>query len=111
MTEYRVVLITVPNQTEAQKIARGLVENQLAACVNIIGGVESVYHWKGAIECDTELLLICKTDLRQWPVLAEWVKAHHPYEVPEIIQLPILAGSASYLQWIGESVGCTTMVE
>jgi periplasmic divalent cation tolerance protein len=100
MTEYSVVLITVPDKEQARKIASGLVGEHLAACVNVIPGIESVYRWQGEIHTDTELLLMCKTEASQWDKLCAWVKANHPYDVPEIVRVPIVEGSGDYLNWI-----------
>ncbi len=102
---YLIVLITVPNQAEAEKVARSLLDQQLAACVNIVPQVQSLYWWQGAIQQDDELLLVVKTrtsffEDRVIPA----VRAVHPYEVPEIIALPILMGSPGYLDWLDESM-------
>lgn len=97
-----VVLITTP-QKDAERIARLLVEEKLAACVNIVEKVKSTYWWKGKIEEDTESLLIAKTLLSKMPRLIEHVKQAHPYTVPEIIALPIIAGNPDYLAWMEES--------
>lgn len=99
--QYLVVLITTPSMEVAEKIASHLVEQRLAACVNITTPVRSIYRWEGKIERDEEILLICKTrrDLFD-PDFTTAVKALHPYTVPEIIALPIEMGSATYLDWI-----------
>lgn len=97
---FKIVLITVPSVEEATRLATGLVTEQFAACVNIIPGITSIYTWQGAVQTDTECLLIGKTTQAQWDGLVDWVKQHHSYEVPEIIQLPILAGSSEYLHWL-----------
>lgn len=98
---YVIVLITAPNQETGRTIARYLVENQLAACVNIIQPIESIYTWEGSVQQEEEVLLIAKSraDLVD-SMLVEAVKSVHPYQVPEIIALPIVAGSRSYLDWI-----------
>lgn len=100
MTDFRIVFITVPNMEEAKRIANGLVEAHLAACVNIIPGIQSIYRWQGEIQSDAECLLVCKTETSQWDNLSAWVTNHHPYEVPEILQIPVTAGSQAYLQWL-----------
>lgn len=104
--EYRyvIVFITVPSREVGEQVAHHLLENQLAACVNFIPGVHSLYIWKGAVTADDELLLVVKTraDLFE-EQLVPAVKSVHPYEVPEIIALPVLMGSKSYLDWIEES--------
>ncbi len=100
-TDFIVVLITVPSSEVGERIAAALLEKKLAACVNILPGVTSIYTWKGAVQKDQELLLVVKTraDLFQ-ARLVPAVKAVHPYEVPEIIALPVLMGSPDYLDWI-----------
>jgi len=98
-----VVLITVPSRETGQEIANLLLERKLAACVNIISPITSVYTWEGQPHTDEEALLIVKTrrDLFEDQLLPA-VLAVHPYEVPEIIALPILMGSTRYLDWIEE---------
>jgi periplasmic divalent cation tolerance protein len=100
MSDYSVVLITVPGHEEATRLAEGLVEEHLAACVNIVPVVESIYRWQGEIQHDKECLLICKTGDTRWSALKDWVLKNHSYDVPEIIRLPIAEGSDTYLQWI-----------
>ena len=95
-----VVYITVPSREVGQEIANVLVEGKLAACVNIVPGISSIYHWQGDIEQDDELLLIAKTRGVFFDRLASTVKRIHPYDVPEVIALPIIAGSNEYLAWI-----------
>ena len=101
---YIIVLITVPSKEAGEKVAHHLLERRLAACVNFIPAVHSLYIWQGGITADDELLLVVKSraDLFE-EHLVPAVKAVHPYEVPEIIALPILMGSKSYLDWIEES--------
>jgi periplasmic divalent cation tolerance protein len=98
-----VVLITAPSQTQAQEIAHTLVANHLAACVTLIP-VHSIYSWEGKIHQDEEWQLVIKTDLQRFTELEAAVRTMHPYEVPEIIALPIQAGSQPYLQWIRDQV-------
>lgn len=100
-TPYLVVLITTPTMEVAEKIATHLVEKQLAACVNILPPIRSIYRWQGKIEREEEILMICKTrrDLFD-PGFTSAVKTLHPYTVPEIIALPIALGSTAYLDWI-----------
>ena len=99
--QYILVMITAPSQEVAQIIADSLLGKRLAACVNFISPVHSVYFWKGKIDSEDEVLLLVKTreDLFQ-DRLVPAVKAAHPYETPEIIALPILMGSPEYLEWI-----------
>ncbi|MCK5240844.1 divalent-cation tolerance protein CutA [bacterium] len=109
--ELCVVLVTVPNQETGEKIARLLVEGRLAACVNCVPGLTSWYHWQGNIEKDQELLLIIKTRRQFVDPLIKLVQSNHPYEVPEIIALPIVAGSASYLAWVEQETTDQEQVE
>lgn len=98
-----VVLITVPSAELGQKIARDLVEKKLAACVNILPPMRSIYTWEGRIVEEEEVLLLCKTRLELFESrLIPAVRALHPYQVPEIIALPVQAGLKEYLDWIGE---------
>ena len=103
MADYGVVLVTVDKQETAAAIAETLVNKQLAACVNLFP-VQSVYTWKGAVQKDDEWQLVIKTALAQLPSLEAKLKELHPYEVPEIIALPIVQGSSAYLQWLAEQV-------
>jgi periplasmic divalent cation tolerance protein len=100
-----VVLITVPSEEVARSIARALVEERLAACVNLVPGLTSIYRWQGEVAEDQEVLLIIKTTTFAFPRLKERVLALHPYTVPEIIALPIAEGHGAYLDWLRESVG------
>jgi periplasmic divalent cation tolerance protein len=100
---YRIVLITCASITEARRIGRSAVEKRLAACANIVPGVESIYWWKGKVERAREVLVVMKTTAARMAALEKEVKRIHSYEVPEFIVLPIVAGSREYLRWIGES--------
>lgn len=100
---YIVVFITVPNKKQAQDIALSLVDCGLAACVNVIPRLESVFKWKGKIDRGKEYLLIAKSKKRLFPKLIRRVKSLHSYEVPEIIAVPIIAGNKDYLDWLDES--------
>ena len=104
MTDKRIVLSTAGSEDEARKIARHLVENRLAACVNLIPRVESIYRWQGEIESATEWLLLIKTTAQRFAAVRDAIDALHSYDVPECIMLPVEDGSASYLQWLGESI-------
>lgn len=98
-----VVLITVPTEEKAREIARALVEERLAACVNILPGLTSVYRWQGEVVEDQELLLVVKTTTFRFPALKERVLSLHPYSVPEILALPVAEGHRAYLDWLRES--------
>lgn len=104
-SDYVVVMMTAPDIASGEEIARTLVEKRLAACVNLLPGVTSFYRWEGRLHEDAEVLLIAKTHGARLPSLQEEVKAIHPYQVPEVIVLPVLYGFEAYLNWIGESVG------
>ncbi len=104
MQEYLVVLVTAPSVEVGQQIANAVLEQKLAACVNIVPGVSSIFFWQGQVQQDQEVLLIIKTraDLFETK-LAPLVQQVHPYDVPEIIALPIVMGSKAYLDWIDET--------
>jgi periplasmic divalent cation tolerance protein len=95
-----VVLVTCPTADRAAEIARALVEERLAACGNVVPGLRSIYRWEGKIQDDAEALLVLKTTRERFEALRDRVLALHPYQVPEVIALPIEAGSAAYLAWI-----------
>lgn len=99
MTSYRVVLMTAPLGL-AHRMARGLVEARLAACVNVVPRIVSHYRWQGRIRRDAEALLICKTRAPLFKKLEAWVMKHHSYSVPEVISLPIDEGHRPYLAWL-----------
>ena len=98
--DIRVVLVTAPGEEEGMKIARALVQEKLVACVNLVNGIRSVYAWKGEICDDPEILLIIKTTDNRFSALKERVRELHPYEVPEVIALPVVAGWEPYLEWV-----------
>jgi len=103
--EYLVVLSTCPNEEVAGSLAEALVKQNLAACVNIIAGVKSVYKWEGKLENSSEVLLLIKTRREVYCQLETTVKELHPYELPEIIAVPIDQGLPQYLGWIDQEVG------
>ena len=103
MEGYLVVLITVPSD-RGEELANLIVEEKLGACVNLVPEVRSTYWWKGKVERDRESLLVIKTSMGKFGKLKERVKEIHPYTVPEIIALPIVAGNEDYLRWIEESL-------
>lgn len=98
--DHLVVFITTPTADVAAQIARALVEERLAACGNVVPGLRSIYRWEGEIHDEAEALLVLKTTRARFEALRERALALHPYEVPEVIALPIEAGSAPYLEWI-----------
>lgn len=99
------VFITVPNEDEGAVIAKALVESRLAACVNIVKNIRSIYSWQGKIEDDSEVLMIAKTRRKLFSDLESRVKELHSYDVPEIIAVPIVSGSGDYLKWLKDSTG------
>ncbi len=102
--EALVVLCTCPDQTSAHEIATALLERRLAACVNRVAGVESLYRWEGRIEQDQEILLLIKTTAARYGALEELIIEMHPYDVPEVLAVAVDEGSARYLDWIADSV-------
>jgi periplasmic divalent cation tolerance protein len=104
MTDKKLVLSTCGSVDEARNLARALVEKQLAACVNIIPQIESLYYWKGKVETSTEYLLVIKTTAGAFDELRDVLTELHSYDVPECLEIAIEDGSAAYLAWIGESV-------
>jgi periplasmic divalent cation tolerance protein len=104
MSEHLVVLSTVAQAEDAERIARALVERRLAACVNVVPGLLSFYRWKGSVQRDDERLLVIKTRRERYAELQHALQALHPYELPEVLALPVEAGSPAYLGWIDENV-------
>ncbi len=104
MTDKRIVLTTAGSEEEARKIARHLVENRLAACVNIIPQIESIYRWQGKVDSSREWLLLVKTTDERFPAVRDAIRELHSYELPECVVLNIEDGSSEYLQWLTGSV-------
>ena len=100
---YRIVLVTCASIAEARTVGRSAVEKKLAACANIVKGVESIYRWKGRVERAREVLVVMKTTVRRLRELEREVNRVHSYDVPEFIVLPIVAGSREYLKWVKEN--------
>jgi periplasmic divalent cation tolerance protein len=100
MSEYIQVLTSVDSREAAQGIAKLLVEKRLAACVQVLGPIRSTYWWQGMIEEAREWLVLAKSRRELYPQLEETIRASHPYSVPEILALPILAGHSAYLEWL-----------
>jgi periplasmic divalent cation tolerance protein len=97
---YRLILNTCPDRATAEMLARLLLEKRLAACVNIVPGLTSIYRWQGQIETAQECLLLIKTAQEHYPAVEFCIREHHPYELPEIIALSIDQGLPDYLHWI-----------
>ena len=100
-----IVLCTCPDLATAERIAETVVGERLAACVNIAPGLTSIYRWEGQIQRDAELLLLIKTRQEVYPLLEARIRQLHPYQIPEIIALPIQTGAAAYLDWIARNSG------
>jgi len=104
MSDKRLLLTTTASREDAQSIAHTLVSHRIAACVNIVGPIESIYRWKGEVEVAQEYMLIIKTSAERVPTLREELRRVHPYELPELVEFGIEGGLPEYLDWIGESV-------
>ena len=104
MEPYRVVLTTVSSRDEAKQIARALIEERLAACVNIAADIESVYRWRGKVDEASEILLVIKTRVEKLAALETALHKLHSYDVPEFLVLKVEQGSATYLKWLDESL-------
>lgn len=103
MEDALIVALSTCPEADARRLASELVRLRLAACVNIVPSVQSIYRWKEQIESDEESLMIIKTADSRWEALAQWLKSNHPYDVPELLALPVTSGLPAYLQWaIGE---------
>lgn len=94
------VFSNLPDQASAAKLAAVLIEQRLAACVNVQAPCTSVYRWQGKVETATEVPIFIKTTRERYPALEAAIRAHHPYELPEIIAVPLVAGLPAYLEWI-----------
>ena len=100
-----VVFCTCPDKAAARKLATGIVDGGLAACVNIVPGVTSVYRWEGRVQEDSECLLVIKSVDKRLEDLSGYVRSHHPYELPEVVAVPVTGGLQAYLDWVaGESM-------
>jgi periplasmic divalent cation tolerance protein len=101
--EYVIVLTTLPADADGAAFARGVVEDRLAACVNLLPAMESIYRWEGAVEQETERQVVIKTSRERVVALWDRVRELHPYDVPEFLVLPVVDGNDAYLRWIAES--------
>ncbi|ANM28700.1 hypothetical protein ABI59_02365 [Acidobacteria bacterium Mor1] len=104
-TPYVVALSTAGSDEQAENLARALLERRLAACVNIVGSVCSVYRWEGKVVREGEHLLVIKTSREMFPQVKATLQELHSYELPEVIMLPVLDGDAGYLDWLGKQLG------
>lgn len=103
-TAVRVVLVTCESAAQAESLAEALVGERLAACVNVVGPIRSIYRWQGEIQHESEYLLVIKTAADRMAALDERIRQLHTYETPEILALPVDAGSAGYLDWLLQQV-------
>jgi len=103
MTSARVVLVTAPDMTTAERLGERLVEERLAACANIVAGIVSIYRWDDRVQRDEEVLIVLKTEQERVEALRERVVTLHPYDVPEVVVLPITGGHVPYLEWLTRS--------
>lgn len=103
-SDFYITLTTCPNTEVANSLAHGAVKQQLAACVNIIPGIQSVYQWQGKIETDNELLLVMKTNQQTLKALELFIQQQHPYDTPEFICINIESGAQAYFDWITSSL-------
>ena len=103
MSNARIVLTTAGSQEEARKIAHTLVDRRLAACVNVVLQVESIYRWQGKVESASEWLLVIKTQTSAFERVRNTIKELHSYDLPECVMLEVAAGSSEYLNWIAEN--------
>ena len=101
--EVVVVFSTFPDVETARRIARELIDDKFAACANVIPKIESIYRWQGKLEQGEETLVFFKTSAARYPAFEEKLKSLHPYEVPEIVSMPVSAGWPQYLGWVAES--------
>jgi len=104
MTDFQIVLSTCADREEAERIAHRLVEQKLAACVNILPGVHSIYRWQGNVESAAEILIVIKTGASLVPEVQSTIANLHSYEVPELLVLPVAGGSEAYLGWLKASL-------
>lgn len=104
MTELMIILCTCPDEDTAARLAKGLVEAGLAACVNILPGVRSIYRWQGSVQDDAEVLLIAKSQAESFGEVERWLTEYHPYDVPEVVGIGADKVSDAYMRWIEDSV-------
>ncbi|THJ23784.1 MAG: divalent-cation tolerance protein CutA [Nitrospira sp. CG24D] len=103
-SEVIIVFVTVPGLREGSRISKAILTSRLAACVNVIPGVQSMYQWKGKIVREKEAMLVMKTTRARYQKLEQKIKQLHPYEVPEVIAMPLICGSPQYIEWVKREV-------
>ncbi|MBI4937792.1 MAG: divalent-cation tolerance protein CutA [Nitrosomonadales bacterium] len=104
MDEIILVLTNLPDRASAQRVAQALIENRAAACVNLLAECSSMYRWQGKVETANEIPLLAKTTRSAYPHLEAIIRAHHPYELPEIVAVPVITGFPGYLQWVAQEI-------
>jgi len=104
MTEILILVCTCPDAATARRLAGGLLERKLAACVNILPEIRSMYRWQGELHDDGEALMVVKTVQQAYAEVEAWLLQHHPYDVPEVLAVQVQAGSAAYLEWVQNEV-------
>jgi periplasmic divalent cation tolerance protein len=109
MTDSIVIFVTAGSETEAETIAKALVEERLVACVNLLPPIRSIYRWEGKVADEQEWLMVMKTTAERFSTVEKRVRSLHSYQVPEIIALPIIAGAEGYLRWLRESTSEQTL--
>ena len=105
MPKALVIFCTCPDEEVASRLATGLVEKQLAACVNILPGIRSIYRWQGVVSEESEVMLVIKSLASRFEEVEAWLLEHHPYDVPEVLALPAEKVSTNYMAWIEASLG------
>jgi periplasmic divalent cation tolerance protein len=106
-TDMLIVWCNAPDAQTAQDLATGLIHSRLAACVNVLSPVQSIYRWDNGIETATEVPLMVKTTNAAYPALEQWLQSHHPYTIAEIIALPVSQGLPAYLNWVSSETHAT----
>ena len=104
MTEILILVCTCPDAATARRLAGGLLERKLAACVNILPEIRSMYRWQGELHDDSEALMVVKTVQSAYAEVEAWLLQHHPYDVPEVLAVQVQAGSAAYLEWVQNEI-------
>ena len=105
MKDIVVILSTAPDADTANRLAQGLVENRLAACVNIMPDIRSIYRWQGTVQNESEIMMVIKSTQQSFAAVETWLQEHHPYDEPELLALPVGQGSNTYLDWVDDNVG------
>lgn len=104
MTEILILVCTCPDAATARRLAGGLLERKLAACVNILPEIRSMYRWQGELHDDGETLMVVKTTRQAYAEVERWLLQHHPYDVPEVLAVQVPAGSPAYLEWVQKEI-------